>query len=644
MPGNFLKELESPFSTLSYRRVVSYYTFAINWYFGKDNPSGFRLVNILIHISTSLLLFKTIELLFRTPVLIGRYSRWQIYHVAALAALIWAVHPINIQAVTYIVQRMASLSALFYLASLYFYLKCRISESRNRFFAYAILSVAAYFLAIGSKEHTVLLPFVLVILEYSFFISGSSDRTKWTRMVLVVFSVAIVICGVLFLVLKFSDTNLFENYGNRNWSIFERLITQPRVLIFYLSLIFYPLPIRYSITHDIEHSINLFSPWSTFPSILALILLFCAGVFLVRKYPLLGFPILFFLINHLVESSIIPLEIVFEHRNYLPSLFLFIPLVLLILRGIEFYKERNLTVTIFIYGFLVGIIFLTGWGTYLRNNNWSSHQTLWAAAHKRAPDNSRPLAYLGQIHGYEKIVNNENVTRALQYYKAMEDKYHNNKLFQAYSILNIANIYHNIGEYEKAEKYYIDVLEKAPYLYEAILVHGSNLLNMGKFQEAIDELEKIVSNKSKFRSIPRTYSIRGKALLWQGKPIEAIVDFSKAIHSTNKKSQYFYYIGVAYSLANEYEKASMFLRWAQHHYPSNMSVWLSRIENAIRSDNEDLAMKLTEGLIESFNFKDLQKGLEIIKREGYSSVPINLPLIEPYIKKSISNLNHKLFN
>ena len=108
----------------------------------------------------------------------------------------------------------------------------------------------------------------------------------------------------------------------------ERLLTEMRVLVYYMSQLFYPVPTRLSIDHDIVISTSLIHPWTTLPAGLFLIALTITGVVVLEKHPLIGFSILFFLINHVIESSIIPLELIFEHRNYLPSFFMFVPVAL----------------------------------------------------------------------------------------------------------------------------------------------------------------------------------------------------------------------------------------------------------------------------------------------------------------------------
>ena len=108
-----------------------------------------------------------------------------------------------------------------------------------------------------------------------------------------------------------------------------------------MSQIFYPAPTRLSIEHDIAVSTSLIDPWTTLASVAVICALICLAVLQLRKRPLLSFAILFFFINHLIESSIIGLELIFEHRNYLASMFLFFPVAAGLKNLLDRYSERS---------------------------------------------------------------------------------------------------------------------------------------------------------------------------------------------------------------------------------------------------------------------------------------------------------------
>ena len=319
-------------------------SFALNYYLGGNDISGYHAVNIMIHLITASFLFLTIQQLLQTPVFKNQINSWEIHCTALLATLLWAINPIQIQAVTYIVQRMAAMAAMFTVIGLYAYLRGHLQAGKMKWFWYAA-TFLAFGCAIMSKENAVLFPLSILLIEWIFFTSRQSKQRMLailsTRQFIVAAVVAFLVAGV-FLHQVGIPIN-WSLYDTRPFTLWQRLISQPRILIFYLSLLFYPAPWRLSIEHDINHSLTLLTPWTTFPSILAVGGMIVAGFLLVRKAPLVSFAILFFFTNHLVESTILPLELVFEHRNYLPSFFVFLPIAFFIVKLLRKYRRDNLT-------------------------------------------------------------------------------------------------------------------------------------------------------------------------------------------------------------------------------------------------------------------------------------------------------------
>ena len=158
-------------------RPVACLTLALNWYVGQDNVLGYHVVNISIHLITAFILFLTMLRLFSTPNLQGKYTGSE-YFIALLAATLWAINPIQTQAVTYIVQRMASMAAMFYILSIYFYLRGRLSAlPKDRIRLYLFCGIS-FLLAIGSKENALTLPLALIVLEIIFFQDVTRPRAR----------------------------------------------------------------------------------------------------------------------------------------------------------------------------------------------------------------------------------------------------------------------------------------------------------------------------------------------------------------------------------------------------------------------------------------------------------------------------------
>jgi hypothetical protein len=194
------------------------------------------------------------------------------WHFAAvLTASLWAVNPIQIQAVTYVVQRMTILATLFYLLGMHAYLKARMADERNRRFVWGAAGVLYFFLAVGSKENAILLPASLVLLELIGFQGPDQIRQRLPKMLTIVLAVFLLIgLGALFF-MQFDPVAYFEKvYSERSFTLSERLLTQSRVVLFYISLLLIPSPNRLSVVHDVVLSKSLCNPWTTLPAILLL--------------------------------------------------------------------------------------------------------------------------------------------------------------------------------------------------------------------------------------------------------------------------------------------------------------------------------------------------------------------------------------
>jgi tetratricopeptide (TPR) repeat protein len=618
-------------------RPAACLTLALNWYFGQDNVIGYHAVNVFLHLFTAYLLFLTILRLFCTPNLKGRYSQSE-YFIALLAAILWAINPIQTQAVTYIVQRMASMAAMFYLLSIYFYLGGRLSEIRkNQILSYFCCGVS-FLLAIGSKENAVTLPLALIVLDLIFF--QDLARSK-TRKVLVWGSVMGGGCvAVLSLILFYHGTftSIFSQYSARYFTLAERLMTEPRVVIFYLSQIFYPIPSRLSITHDVDISTSLIQPWTTLPAILTIFLLIAAGILLLRKSPILSFSILFFFLNHLIESTVFPIELIFEHRNYLPSLFLFLPLSVGIKRLFDHYqKEKRGMYLICTYSMTIVLIAL-GMGTYIRNLAWSTEKTLWEDAQNKAPDMSRPYQNLAWGY-YEKINQND---EALRFYeKALHLKGSNPVYKTILSLTNAANIYLKRQEYEKAIALCQRALDIYPDYIQAMKVLTFAYLKSGKWDEALESAELLYA---KHYTNPRFIFILSFSLLKLNKYEEALDYLRKVVRVEPNNAKIHYNIGVALSKMQKYERAEFFLKTAARFAPNDIMTTFYLIENSFKAGDHAGVERYLDRLFQDHSIKAITTLAEGLDKDALkiSFTPELLsPLIAGRVKAKTDELQQR---
>jgi hypothetical protein len=313
-------------------RCIGYVSFALNYYFGRLNVLGYHLVNIIIHILTGILFYflalvtlkrdsslKKGRDINREPPVSGIHRT----HLAAFfAAFLWLVNPVMIQSVTYIVQRFNSMGSMFYVLSLYCYIRGRICSGKKGYLLYAA-SVLSGILALGCKQNMWTLPFFIVLYEFYFFQDLDLRRVKKVF----VKTVIPIVCIIVLLALFWGDdvinslSKLFSTYESRGFSMTERVITQFRVVLYYISLILYPHPERINLDPYFPISRSLFMPRTTLPSILAVFAILGLGVYLAKRERLISFGIFWFFGNLVIESTILPLQMVFQHRVYLPSMF-----------------------------------------------------------------------------------------------------------------------------------------------------------------------------------------------------------------------------------------------------------------------------------------------------------------------------------
>ena len=378
-------------------RPLACLSFAINYYFGGDNPVGYHLTNLCIHLLTAFFLFRVLCLLIVRSQFI-REERTVVF-VAGLTTLLWAAHPLQTQAVTYVVQRMTSLATLFFTAGLYTYLRFRCGLEKTGLRSNLARLAGALLLfgcAVLSKENTIIFPVSLLLLELFFF-----GGWRWLRRrAVVVFGGTGLVLALLFLagpplLAGKSPLALFAKYEFLPFTLTQRLLTEPRVLFLYLSQLLYPVPGAFSLVHDVAPSVSLLDPPATLAALAGLLVLIGLGVVIGRKYPLVGFPIIFYFVHHLVESTILPLALVYEHRNYLPSLFFFLPLALALAYGLRVYQQRSRPVRGVLFLFTAALVFLLGLSTHIRNQDWRSSGTIWQSALGAAPGVVKPYLGLG---------------------------------------------------------------------------------------------------------------------------------------------------------------------------------------------------------------------------------------------------------
>ena len=615
-------------------RPVSMLSFALNWYMGEDNVIGYHIVNNIIHLLTTLFLFLTVLKLFVSPNLKGKYQRNE-YAIAFLTTILWAVNPVQSQAITYIVQRMASLAAMFYIIGIYFYLKARLSDAGYKRLLFIAVCLLSFFLALGSKENTATFPIAVAIIEILFF-QDLSDRTTKKIVTGTITIICIFMATFLtILYIKGNIANVLKGYENRPFTLGERLMTEPRIIMYYLSQIFYPMASRLSLVHDIKISTSLFKPWTTIPSILAIISLLGIGFSQTIKKPIIAFSIFFFFINHIIESTIIPLELIYEHRNYLPSFFLFFPVATGLIWMIDYFKKKNSFIQKLLVVSTAILLFSLCTGTIVRNRAWATEKTLWEDCIIKAPGLTRPYhnlaLYYYQANGYMK--------KAMEYYNmALTKRYLKTKAEYAWTLNNMAVILFGNGDYKNSIKYFKKALEIKPHYPNALQNLTLLYIQTGRFSEALENADRLLLEDKKSDNFLQT---KGFVLLSAGRFDEAISILKTAldINQNNKKANL--YMGVALSLKGEYTKADTLLKNAYRLSPDDIFVHFAKIENCVRSGNKKNMGHLLEELFESFDKDTIIRSLKRLDKNNIIA-PLSQNLLVDAIKTKMPILANKM--
>ncbi len=546
-------------------RPVACFSLAINYYFGQKNVFGYHLVNVCIHFISSFFLFLLIYRLIHLPVFQNKYSA-DAYFIALLSAILWATNPLQTQAVTYIVQRMASLAGMFYVISMYFYIKGRISQEKyKKYLLFTGCSIAGL-LSFGSKENAAMLPLSLFLLDL-FFLQGLSRRNIIRA--LVTLSIILVFLSLLAIITGgvsvFTPSYYSEAYDFRNFTLVERLLTQPRVLLFYISLLIYPMPYRLCLAHEIPISYSLLQPVTTVFSIIAILSIIIIALLMANKYSLISFCIFFFFINHLVESTIFPLEMVFEHRNYIPSMFFFLPIALLFRNGIAYFSYKR-SLQAIIVGFVILLLVAQGHGTFIRNVVWKTEESLWIDVIEKYPHLSRGHHNLGNY--YQRTGQNDKAIK--EYKRALElpDDSHGNKHYIVHT--NLGLIYASMGDDDKAVHHYKAAIGQpiAGFFYPNPYNNfGVLLLRKGRFDEAAELFVTLLNNA---RPDPVFHHNMGLLYLETGRFEKAIHEFNSALELERNYLPSLQELGIAYKSMGHYGKAVQCFERVLIHKPKSV--------------------------------------------------------------------------
>jgi len=376
----------------------------------------FKQTNLLIHLLCGLLLCWATLLLVRN---LNTVSEHQAQWIAVLACGLWLLHPYMVSTTLYVVQRMAQLATLFCLAGIVVYLYGRLQLATQPRRAYILMSLAlsmGTLLATFSKENGALLPLLVLAIEFCL---PKQGKPAWQWRALFLWLPSLAVAVLLARYIDFSD----NPWPNRNFNQIERLLTEARIVCEYLLHLFVPRIEGNGLYQDgYVISKGLFEPVSTFFAIAFLVALLVAAFVVRKRTPLISLGILFFFAAHLMESTVVGLELYFEHRNHLAALFLFLPLAYY---GVIYSARFKLlpVLAVVVLGILASM-------TWLRASLWSDNDKLELYWVQSATDSPRAINAVAAFY-----INNGDYEKANDYLLSASQRLPHSSLLTARLLL-----------------------------------------------------------------------------------------------------------------------------------------------------------------------------------------------------------------
>ncbi len=512
-------------------------TLSLNYRFGGIQTEGYHLVNILIHLAAACAAWHILrQLLSRS---------FEESHSRALSfviTLIWALHPLQTESVTYIVQRGEALCSLFYLLTLDTSMRYFRSEPRSK--KWQMLAILFCFLGIATKPVIITAPFLVLAYDRAFI--SASFRQSWRRhkSLYVGLATSWLLLAVLIITSRGHYTT--AGFGIKEFTWWHYLRTQPEIIFHYLKLSVWPWPLCLDYLWWINSD-----PTRYIPFLLVEAVLIAASVRIYLRDPDLGFWLAFFWIVLAASSSFIPIaDLAVEHRMYLPLLGVLASIVILLARVVLKYTRFA---ALRRWMLLVGAAAITlsfSLLTIARNADYSSEYRMWVDVLKKRPDNPRAmnnvgvlLTHMGRpkeaipffkkslriISVYGDAYNNLGHAFEKLGYRRQAELYFKKAVAidprMAISFQNLGVIYSESGKLDKAKEMYLKALEVNPYIpntnYELAKIYNN--------ENNYDEAEKFLRQTIKINpSHKDAHGDLGLILLKKGRMQEAMQHFEKA--------------------------------------------------------------------------------------------------------------------
>ncbi len=496
----------------SQTRFLALYSFAWNFHYGQLNVWGYHLVNLLIHLINAILVYWLTFLIFSTPVLKDKFLAKDKTILSLAVAFLFVSHPLATQSVTYIVQRMTSMSAMFYFLGLVLYLHSRLTDNGRAKTRLLIGCGISVLLACLTKENAFTFPFAIVLLEIFFLQTRPNAISFKDKRVLLIGAALVSLIALGFY--AYSDYVLNpeyedQNQGDNNITSWRYLLTQFSVILKYIQLLILPINQVFDYNYKLVTSFVDPRAWISFIALLGLITL---AIFTFKKHRIISFGIFWFFLTIAIESSIIPLQdLIFEHRTYLPS-FGFFLIFVYVIYWLAWKNIKTIGISI-----LALVVVLNSVLTYMRNNVWKDEITLSTDSINKSPGKGRPYNNRG-----DALVDAGRYEEALlDFDKAVEllPKY-------AMAYYNRGNLYQKQKKYDQALADFNYAIRYRRDFDKAYNNRGTLYKETNRLDEALVDYDRAISLNPDYHM---AYNNRGSVYILQKQYQLAIEDLDKAI-------------------------------------------------------------------------------------------------------------------
>ncbi|MCP3175627.1 tetratricopeptide repeat protein [Desulfuromonas sp. KJ2020] len=548
-----IHQLSEAWEDLFSGRGFANLTFAFNYHYGGTKVVGYHIVNIVIHLVTSCLVFLLFKRVFPSR-----------YLLALGGALIFVAHPLQTQAVTYIVQRMTSLAALFFFLALYLYVRARenTDHKESRHWVFYGSAIVCGVLAVFFKQNTAVLPVAIILFDRYFL--AEERRLSWSRQFWYVapFAIAPIGLAVTSLLLPALSGEGIANVGGmpdlvhlRHLSPLNYLATEFSVIWLYLRLLF--VPYGQALDYDIPIVATVWEA-KTLIAALGVVALLATAAYMRKRLPYLSAGILWFFLGLAVESTIIPLDPVFEHRLYIPMF----GFALVVMAALARLPGRGAWVGTFLLVAALSVL------TWQRNDLWNDPAAFYEDNLRRAPRSERVHLDLANVYRkqgrleeaqqlYERAleinpdyvllhINLSMVYAAQKQHKKavqilLEGVRRNPSHFKLYN--NLGVLYNFQGKYAEAAAYLQKGLMLEPYNATVYFNLALAYERLGRLEDAIYHYRRSLELD---RSDPMTYFNLGVALNKKGELKEALQAFLVAAQLNPNHAGTLYNVGLTY--------------------------------------------------------------------------------------------------